>query len=307
MRYWALLIFVPFFFFSVIPSQALVARGKVVVLKTRDTEPYNLAVQGMREVLTDSLKIYDMRGNPEEGRKFLQEAKEAGADLVISVGLIASQAAMEEQNGLPFVFAMVFLREDLARAGHATGVFLNIPVKNQFLLLKRALPQVRKVGALYDPRKSGRQIEEAREIARELGLELVAAAVSSEREVPKALREIVPKINALWMLPDSTVTPNEDAFRHINEEITVKNRMPLLVFHEGFVKEGALLGLSPDFLEIGRQVGRMAGQVLKGVPVSQIPRTFPEKLKPVVNWKTAQKIGVTFPPSVLEEAKIIDQ
>ena len=53
--------------------------------------------------------------------------------------------------------------------------------------------------------KAGRIISEATSVAEKFKFNLIKTEVLSEKEVASALKDIVNRIDALWIIPDSTV------------------------------------------------------------------------------------------------------
>ncbi len=68
------------------------------------------------------------------------------------------------------------------------------------------------------------------------------------------------------------------------------------------VKKGALLGLSCDYEDIGRQAGELSVEILKGEKPSNLPITVPKKILLSINIRAAKRIGITVPPRVVKEA-----
>src|SRR5579883_2165598 len=102
-----------------------------------------------------------------------------------------------ELPDLPVIFCMVLdpLRHSL-KTTNMTGIRLEVPIDRQLSILHALLPGAKRLGLLYDQRKTAPLVEEAKRKAKGLGVDLVTKSVSSEKDVPGALRSILPQIDA---------------------------------------------------------------------------------------------------------------
>jgi len=137
-------------------------------------------------------------------------------------------------------------------------------------------------------------------MARAMGFELIARAVRTERDVPTTLRALIPQIEALWLIPDSSVL-TEDSVKFVMGTALDSN-MPVIGFSSELVRNGALVGLSVSYEEVGRQAGLLARKILSE-QARPLTTTFPpERLRLALNLKTARFLGIVIPPEVVSNA-----
>ena len=169
------------------------------------------------------------------------------------------------------------------------------------------VPTIRVIGVIYDPEKTGALVKEAGEMAERFGLRFLATPVASQTEVPAALRSLLGKVDALWMLPDETViTPESLTFFLLT---AFKHNLPVLTISDAFVEAGALAALS----------ARLYGCGSSGVPVVQGDREWPAaaRRRPVlshrprstslINLQTAGQLGLVLPPEIVQSASKVYQ
>ena len=275
----------------------------IAILKSSDIAAYNQAVAGFKTTLPSGTTFteYDMQGNVSEGRKQAQKIRASGAELVLAVGLKAALMAKLEIIDTPVIFCMVL---DPAKHGlkapNMSGILLEVPIERQFATLRWVLPGAKRIGVLYDPDKTGPMVEEARRRAKGLGLDLIPRPVTSEKEVPPTLRDIMPQVDALWLLPDSTVL-TEDSLRFLLST-TLEASIPVIGFSPDLVKSGALIGLSVHYEDLGRQAGSLAKNILNNPSGAPMGVTQPDRLRLSLNLKTAKFLGISVPPDVVSRA-----
>jgi len=172
-----------------------------------------------------------------------------------------------------------------------------------FALLE-ALPDIKTIGLLYDPDRTGPLAEKAREAARKTGIKLIAKEVHSSKRVPSLIKDMEEKIDVFWMLPDLTViTPETVEFLLL---ISLENKIPILTFSEKYVELGALMSIGIDAFDIGCQAGEMAKEILSGRDVTNIQPVDARKAVISINLKIARKLGISIDKKIIRKARIIN-
>jgi len=250
---------------------------------------------------------YDLEGQMEAGIRIAGEIQRSNPDLVLAIGTTAALAAKKELKGIPIVFFMVLnpvssgLVESMSSPGdNITGASLDIPLETQFQYLKQVVPDLRSIGVIYNPEETGKVVQEAIKVAKGMNLSLIAKAISSEREVPDALRNLLGKVDALWSVADGTVFgPQSTQYILLN---TIKTGTPFVGLSPSFVKAGALMALSCDYADIGKQAAEIANRVLNDENPGDIPVAVPRKVSLCINLKIADRIGLRVPGDVIKLA-----
>ena len=284
-------------------SPGLASATDVVILKSSDIAAYNQAISGFKAALPNDVVLaeYDLQGDLEKGRKLARKIRAADPALVFAVGLQAAKAAQLEIVDIPVVYAMVL---DPAKYGlnapNMTGVLMEIPMERQLIMIKSLLPRLKHVGTLYDPSKTATLIEDARRLLKSNGTELVPIPLNNERDVPGALRTLLPSIDALWLVPDSTVLTDESLRFILNTAL--EERVPVVGFSREFARSGALLCLSVNYGDIGRQAGQLTRKILDGHVSLPAKPLHPDRIEMSLNRKTAKFLDIEIPRDLEEKA-----
>lgn len=276
------------------PAQA--AGPEIAILKSSDLKAYSDAVEGFKATAPGSATYveYDLRGDLDQGKQLARKIRASDASLVVAVGLKAALAAKIEIVDVPVLYMMILdpLKHHLT-AANMTGVLLDIPTDRQLKIMRAFLPSLRRIGMLYDPDKTTPKLKEAELYASVNEFTLHGFAVGKEKEIPQQLRMLLSESDALWLVPDSTVLTDE-SIRFILES-SVAKQVPVIGFSPEFTRLGALLSLSIDYGEVGREAGLLAKRILNGelpLPLKPVPV---QRVKITVNQKTARYLGITIP------------
>ena len=278
---------------------------RIAVLKSRDLPPFNLVWAGFSVACrqhTSPYDTYDLRGTTDNAKSIIDSIMTAKYNFVVAIGPLAAQVVKTEVWDIPVIFVMDSnaSHQDPPRT-HATEVSIHIPIKMQLKTYQALLPAVQTIGVIYDPKKTGVMVSQAKAIGRTLGLLIRAASVASPEEVPAALRRLLGTIDALWLLPDDTVVKLE-IFKFM-ALTTLEHKLPLLGLSDSYVVAGALAALSPDYIDLGRQACLMAKTIArerpKGAMIDVVP---PTKINLSINLDVAQKLGLTIPQQIVESA-----
>jgi putative tryptophan/tyrosine transport system substrate-binding protein len=266
----------------------------IAILQSSDIAAYREAVAGFKAAGPGGAiySEYDLQGDLELGKKLARKVRASDASLVVAVGLKAALAAKLEIVDIPVVYMMILnpLKHQLT-APNMTGTMLEVPLDRQLKIIRSFLPFTRRLGTLYDPRKSASKLKEEEQQAAAHSFEVYGFPVESEKDVPQQLRNLLAATDALWLMPDSTVLTNESV-RFILET-ALERRTPVIGFSSEFTRLGALLSISVNYAQVGRETGLLAKHLLNGdkpIPMKPVPV---ERLKITINLKTAKFLGLS--------------
>jgi len=162
---------------------------------------------------------------------------------------------------------------------------------------------VKNIGLLYDPDRTGYIVKDAMIAAGKMNINLIAKEIQNPRDVPSALLGMRKKIDVFWMLPDLTlITPETIEFLLL---FSLENKIPVLAFSDKYVELGALMSISIEPLDIGRQAGEIANAILSGRDLENIKKVDARKSLISININIARKLEIDINNNIIKEARII--
>jgi len=144
-------------------------------------------------------------------------------------------------------------------------------------------------------------VRETEVAARKLGVGVRSFAAKNE---PAGLEAVFTAIlrerpDGLIVIPDSLFVGDRNASIH---EFAARNNLPAMGGERRFVADGGLISYGSDFSEGWRLAARYVNRILKGAKPAELPIEQPTKFELAINLKTARRLGLTMPPSLLLRA-----
>jgi putative tryptophan/tyrosine transport system substrate-binding protein len=206
----------------------------------------------------------------------------------------------------------VGLAESVARpGGNVTGTqILQLDLMGKRLhLLKQAVPRLTRVAALEDAvttpaptRADERKVFEAP--ARELGLEPLWYEVRDVDDFDKSFRAM-----AAQQVHAVIVIGSPFMLQHANllAELAAKYHIPATYETKNWVEAGGLMSYGIDFGDLFPRAAVFVDKILRGAKPGELPIEQPTKFQLVINLKTAKRLGLTIPQSLLLQADEVIQ
>jgi putative tryptophan/tyrosine transport system substrate-binding protein len=284
----------------------------VVILSTDSLTATNRTVSGARSMIKERqdaavIQSILLSSEPQKLAAEIEEVRALKPTLIMTVGSSATQIAKDNFTNLPIIFAAVkypvisgFAQSVDHPGGNITGASLDIPVDIQLRYLSQIIPKLKRVGVLYTS-NTAKLISPARVIAGNMGIELVAIEIATQRDLPRALDSLASCTQALWSVADQNLfDPQTTKFILLN---SLRMGLPFMGFSRHVVESGALFALDFDYKAIGRQAGQIAIEVIQGASPAGIPVSTPDIIWFHYNENTAKRVGVSIPPELMAIAK----
>lgn len=231
-------------------------------------------------------------------------------DLICAIATPMAQSAFgaAKNTDIPVIYTAVtdpviaeLAKEDGTPNGNTTGTSDKLPVEEQLAMIRKILPDAKKIGIMYTTSEvnSLSVIEEYKAAAPDYGFEIVESGISTAADIPLAADNLLEKVDCINNLTDNTVV---SALPIILEKAYEKN-IPVFGSEVEQVKKGCLASMGLDYIELGKKTGKMAAMVLSGEKkASEMNFEVIDEFKFYGNNAVAENLGITLPEDLVENA-----
>lgn len=294
---------IPITVFFLLLAAPAASAWDVLVVQKYHAKPYAEVVRGFRDAT--NARVSELILSEANGEYSVREIHRRGPDLILAIGIDALERVKKIRD-IPIIYCMVLNPDSvLGNESNITGISMNIAPERQLAVLLKALPTVKKIGLVYNPKQTGGIAAKVHAAAEKAGLRLVALRAEQAKDLPRQLDNLPRDLDLYWMLPDSTFTSPEAV-----ESLflfSIRSRIPVLTFSDRYLRMGAFISLGLDTTGMGKQAGEMAEKIRSGAKVGDIPRTDAERLIPVINRTVAEKFGILQESKTLRTFRVLDE
>jgi putative ABC transport system substrate-binding protein len=183
--------------------------------------------------------------------------------------------------------------------GNITGLsFQTGELSGKWLeLLKEALPSLSQVAVLL-PEGAGSQRRTLEQAAPALGVHLHIFEVRSPNDFDGAFAAAhTAQAEGLVILGSLLLTNHAPRLA----ALAAQHRLPAIYYHRRFAEAGGLMAYGPKESDPNwgwQRAATYVHKILQGAKPADLPVEQPTKFELVLNRKTAQDFGITFPPTL---------
>ena len=272
-----------------------------------------LKAAGLAEGSDYKLKALCAQGDMATLGALFDTAKTTGVDLYVVYSTPALQTALKKAAGTPVIFTVVadpFLagagKSDHDHLPNVTGIYTLGPYREMAEMLSTYFPQFKRVGTLFCPAEANSVANKdlfTREAALK-GITVEAVPVNTSGDMPDAAQAMCGRpIDAVMQVIDNLTTSGFPSIARA----AAQARKPFFTCQGTAMKYGAVLALSRDYYEAGRETAAQAARVMRGESASQIPFSPPSAIQKLVNLKRAQDCQLVIPEALLRQMKTVDE
>ena len=269
-----------------------------------------LKEEGLEEGKNLTVKVNNAASDMGTAAQIAQSFAADDMDLICAIATPAAQAAYNAamDKGIPVIYTAVTNPEEAQLAdsdgnpvGSVTGTSDQLPVEAQLKMIRELLPEAKTIGILYTTSEANSvySISQYEKLAGDYGFTLETAGVTSTSEVSLAAADLLDKVDCLTNLTDNTVV---SALPSILDAANKKN-IPVFGSEIEQVKIGCLAAEGLDYINLGKETGKMAAKILKGeASAEEMNYELLTDSSLYINQAVADNLGITIPDSMTERA-----
>ncbi len=256
------------------------------------------------------IRVLNAQGDMAMLSSLIDAALTGQADMVYTITTPALQAAMNKVRDRPVLFTLaldpLLVGDSGTHTAHrpnVAGVYDRSPFEGMTKLIREILPAARSIGTLFAPSETNSVNfrDELERAAKRVGLRLVAVPSSSPAEVPDAAVALTQRgIEAICQINDNL---HGAAFPAIVAAAR-RARLPVFGFSTSQASQGAVMVLSNDHFDGGRESAHIAAQVIRGASPAQFPYRGITKTRLIVNPPAALAARAQIPETILRRAEV---
>jgi putative tryptophan/tyrosine transport system substrate-binding protein len=289
---------------------------KIGIVQIVEHPALDSARQGFLETLKKNgyeegknLKVdyQNAQGDQSVLRSIAQKFASSKLDLVLAIATPSAQAMASASQNIPILITAVTdpveakLVDSMVKPGtNVTGTTDMNPLKEQFDLLKKLVPQAKKVGVIYNAGEVNSQVQVkiAKDVAKNLGIEIIEATVTTSADVLQASQSVVGKVDAIYVPTDNMVVSAAQSVIQVANQ----NKIPIIAGESSVVDKGGLATIGINYNNLGKQTGEMALKVLKGSKPQDMAIESQKEFDTVFNKETLNLLGLKVPDDLAKTA-----
>jgi putative ABC transport system substrate-binding protein len=281
------------------------------LVEVKDGVLKGLADHGLVEGKNLKVHFRSAQGNFGIAQQIVRQFVGDHPDVIVPITTPISEAAVAATKEIPIVFTTV--TDPIAAkvvstlkhpGGNVTGIADVVPTERQLDVVKRLVPNLKRLGVVYDPSldNSRSTVESIKALAPKMGFTVVESPAMGLNNVPSAGQALAGRVDAIFVPNDTTVYAAFESLVKIAQD----TKTPLFTAERRSVQRGAVATVGYDFFQMGLRTADIVVQVLNGKNPGDIDVVFmkdiPNALGLYINKDSAAKMGVTIPPDLLSKA-----
>lgn len=271
-----------------------------------------LAAKGYKEGQNLTITYQSAQGNNGTAGQIAKQFIADKPDAIVAISTPSAQPLVASTKDIPIIFSAVTdpvtakLVSNMDASGtNVTGASNAIDFEPQLALMKQVYPNVKNIGYIYSPGEVNSSVilKRLKEKVAPMGITVHEAAANNSTEMAMATQGLASKVDLIYTPTDNHVMSAYEAI----SKAAAATKTPLFSMDTSTVRRGAAVAIGVNYLDLGRETGKIVYQVLQGTSPATIPVYRVKKLDIHVSPKNAAAQGLTLPQAVIDKAdKVIE-
>lgn len=282
-----------------VDQAAAEANGAVLVLNSDNSvSKYALTQSTFEASQTDEKVVIDLGDElPHDDviQKLFQQNK---IKITYAIGsnayLLINRLAAESK----IIFSSAINWQRLPLGEQTYGVSNELPAGMQLMTFRYLFPDLKKIGIVYSEKFNEEWVADAVRTAGDVGIEIVGKSIDDSEELTPALRSLLPKVDALWLISDPNVLASKTATMEVFGQSRAMKK-PIFAYDKIYADLGALLIISPDIYTISRQAAGLVDDLLAGTKIKN-KVVSPAGSHVILNMKTLNSFNIKLNQDALD-------
>jgi putative tryptophan/tyrosine transport system substrate-binding protein len=244
-------------------------------------------------------------GRPERFPELTAELVGLQMDVLVIASVAMAQVARDTTSTIPIVVAgsegdlvASGLAASYAHPGGTVTGLSNLSAQlagKRLQLLKEAVPGISRVAVLWHTSVGPFWRDGLAAAAEDLGVQLELLEVRGPDEFDSVFEVAGERANGLFHIGSAL----SYVHRARIGRIAAQYRLPAMYDRREYVEDGGLMAYQPIAATLYRRAAYYVDRILRGANPADLPVEQPMTFEFVVNMKTAQALGITFPNEIM--------
>lgn len=278
-----------------------------VIVVSKDLKPYLECEQGVREFLENWYKgphkIISMHLAEKNQHQIKELIAHLKPDMVVCIGTRSTYLLKEIKPNCPWVATFIIDKTiEKLKAQGIVAVSMDVPIENRISVLCKIKDHIHAaILARNTPLSPKNYVKYGPCQTKEAYFRIFPFFSSIEIALQNILKS---SINALFITADPDVFSSQEVVSY-TLLWGLRNKIAICGLSSGYVRNGALYALEADLRSLGKQTAKLAIDYLLGNITGNVVVQHPERLILSINLRTASRLGLEIPESILKEAQVI--
>ncbi len=278
-------------------------KGVLVLNSDSSIYKYSLAESELKS------KIANLKGEIDLGSKWIDERKikkmihDMNPSVIYCIGSKAYQMAykLAEKKNIVFSLVINWRRHPIDKGTY--GISNELLQGTQLMMYRYFFKDVNKIGILYNSKYNEEWFDIAVESAKDVGISIVGKSINKPDKIESALNNLLPNVDALWLIPDPTVIYDIDSVNKLFDQCQAAGK-PIYTYDKAFVNLGATLIMSADIPTMIKQSAEIISGIRENLKIEEKVQN-PAGSHIILNMKKVEEYGLNLNIEALDSVNEI--